>query len=74
MHKLTGIVCRIFFISSFVLGGIAISEKLANVLGLGFLQGYPPSRLLAFAAVSLLFVIALQLREIKKALDTKDTD
>ena len=73
MQKLTRILCRILFIFSFVLAAVAISGKLANVLGFGFLQGYPPSRLLSFAAVSLLFVIALQLREIKKALDTLDT-
>ena len=74
MHNLGRIICRIFFILAFILAGVALSGKLANLLGLGFLQGYPPSRLLGFAAVSLLFVIALQLREIKKALNTKDSD
>jgi hypothetical protein len=74
MHNLGRIVCRIFFIVSFILAGVAISEKLANLLGLEFLSGYPPSRLLAFSAVSLLFVIALQLRDIKRALNAKNSD
>ena len=74
MRNLGKIVCRIFFVVSFILAGVAISEKLANLLGLEFLSGYPPSRLLALSVVSLLFVIALQLREIKKALNTKDSN
>ena len=74
MQNLGRIVCRIFFIVAFILAGVALSGKLANLMGLGFLRGYPPSRLLGFAAVSLLFVIALQLREIKRALNTKDSD
>jgi len=74
MQNFGRIVCRIFFIVSCILAGVAVSGKLANLLGLGFLEGYPPSRLLAFSAVSLLFVIALQLREIKKALNAKNSD
>jgi len=74
MQNFGRIVCRIFFIVSFILAGVAVSGKLANLMGLGFLEGYPPSRLLGFSAVSLLFVIALQLREIKKALNVKNSD
>jgi hypothetical protein len=44
------------------------------ILGFEVLSGYPPSRLLGFSAVSLLFVIALQLREIKKVLNSKNSD
>jgi hypothetical protein len=74
MNRLSSTLSRAFFILSFVIAGVAVSEKLANFLGLGILSGYPPSRLLAFSAVSLLFVIALQLRDIKKALNSKDSD
>jgi hypothetical protein len=56
------------------LAGVAVSEKLANFLGLEILRGYAPSRLLAFSAVSLLFVIALQLRDIKKALNNQNSE
>jgi hypothetical protein len=72
-EKFIKIACRILFLTSFIIAGVAISEKVANLLGLGMLRGYPPSRLLAFSAVSLLFVVALQLREIKKALYNKES-
>ena len=60
-------ISRILFAGSFVLAGLAVWEKLANSLGftLTFLRGYAPSRLLELSAVALLFVIALQLRELK---------
>jgi hypothetical protein len=53
-----------------MLAGLAIWEKLANLTGrtLVILGGYTPSRLLELAAIALLFVIAIQLREIKRAL------
>ncbi len=74
MIQLTSIVCRIFFIASFLVAGLAIWEKLANLFGFTLLRGFPPSRLLAYSAIPLLFVIALQLREIKVSLGTKDSD
>ena len=60
---------RILFVGSFVLAGTAALEKFVNLFGftLTILEGYAPFRLLELAAVALLFVIALQLREIKKA-------
>ena len=73
-NKLSKIICRLLFILSFLIAGVAVSEKLANFLGLEILRGYSPSRLLAFSVVSLLFVIALQLREIKKGLNAQDSD
>ena len=67
MEQLTRVTSRILFVASFALGGLAVWEKLANWLGrsLAFLSGYTPARLLELAAIALLFVIALQLREIK---------
>ena len=63
---------RILFVAAFALGGVAVWEKLMNLVGfrLTFLGGYAPSRLLELAAVVLLFVIALQLREIKQAISS----
>ncbi len=59
-------MCRALFVAAFVLGGLAVWEKLANILGrrLVFVAGYAPLRLLELAVITLLFVIALQLREI----------
>jgi hypothetical protein len=65
----TSIVSRILFLASALLGALAVCEKLANLMGQTVLRGaYSPWRLLEFAVVALLFVIALQLREIHHAL------
>ncbi len=54
------------FIGAFLLASLSVWEKLANMAGLTVLRGYYTSgRLLEFSAVALLFVIALQLREMK---------
>jgi len=66
MKKLTSLICRILFIASFLIAGIAVWEKLANVMGLTLIRGYYANwQLLEYSAITLLFVIALQLREIK---------
>ena len=74
MNSFTRFLSRCFFVLSFMLATIAVSGKIGRMVGLEMLSGYPPSRLLAFSAVSLLFVIALQLRKIKKALNAKNSD
>lgn len=66
MSKLISIGSRLLFIGAFVLAGLAILEKLANMMDQTFLKGFLPSRLLELAVVALVFVIALQLREMKK--------
>jgi hypothetical protein len=65
MEKLVSMVSRAFFIVAFILASIAVWEKGANLLGYTVTRGYTPWRLLEFSAVALLFVIGLQLREIK---------
>jgi len=66
-YQIGNYASRAFFAGAFVLAGTAAMEKLTNIFGftLTILGGYAPSRLLELAAVALLFVIALQLREIK---------
>jgi len=72
MSDLTSLISRVLFVASFVLAGLATLEKLVNLFGYTVLQEmYEPWRLLEFAAVALLFVFALQLREIHHALATK---
>lgn len=65
--QLSSLLSRVLFAGAFILAAFAVLEKVANFLGftLTVLGGYAPSRLLELAAVALLFVIALQLREIK---------
>jgi len=66
---LTSLISRILFIASFFIAGIAVWEKLANLIGFTLTRGYYSNwQLMQFAAFALLFVIALQLREIKKYL------
>jgi hypothetical protein len=72
MSQLTSLINRLFFVASFVLAGTAVLEKLANFLGYTIIRGaYDPGRLLEFAAVALLFVFALLLRDIQHALVNK---
>ncbi len=68
MNRLSNITSRILFALAFALAGLAVLEKLTNLIGyrLTFLQGYAPFRLLELAVVALVFVIALQLRELKQ--------
>jgi hypothetical protein len=75
MEKLTSIICRILFILAFVLTGIGVLEWLARHFGSTISGGlYDPGRLLEFSAMGLVFVIALQLREIKNQLRGKASD
>jgi hypothetical protein len=69
MTQLSSTASRLLFAAAVVMAGFAVLEKLANFAGytLTFLGNYGPSRLLELAAVALLFVIAMQLREIKEA-------
>jgi hypothetical protein len=64
--KLLSVMSRVLFLVAFLLAGLAAWEKLLNAFGFTVLRGYAPSRLLEYAAVAVLFVIALQLREMKE--------
>ena len=64
--KLSRVMSRVLFLVAFLLTGLAVGEKLLNAFGFTVLRGYAPSRLLEYAAVAVLFVIALQLREMKE--------
>ena len=66
--KLTSFTNRVLFLVAFLLAGLAVWEKLLNAFGFTVLRGYTPSRLLEYAAVAVLFVVGLQLREIKELL------
>ncbi len=75
IEKLTSIICRILFGVAFVLTGIGVLEWLARLFGSTILRGlYSAGRLLEFSAMGLVFVIALQLREIKNQLRAKKSN
>jgi hypothetical protein len=68
INTLSSLISRILFLASFIIALIALLEKAANLLGYTFTRGYYSNwQFLEFAAIALLFVIALQLREIKKS-------
>ena len=64
---LTSVLSRILFVGCFLVAALALWERALNVFGFTVLGGnYAPSRLLELAGVGVLFVIALQLRELKE--------
>jgi hypothetical protein len=72
ISRLTSVLSRILFVVAFVLAGLGVWERLARLSGYTLLRGtYDPWRLLEYAVVALLFVCALQLREIKMAMRAK---
>lgn len=66
MNQVSSVVGRILFVGAFLLGGLAIWEKLANLMGLTLVRIYSPARLLELAVIALVFVIALELRAIRE--------
>ncbi len=71
INQLSSFISRILFIASFLIAAISVWEKLANLVGQTLTRGYSSWHLMEISAVALLFVIALQLREIKISLETK---
>ena len=75
MQQLTSIICRVLFVVAFLLAALGVWERLIRVFGYTIFRGtYEPWRLLEFSAVILLFVMALQLREIRMSLRAKGSD
>lgn len=64
--KLTSVLSRVLFVGCFLVAALAVWERVLNLFGFTAIGGaYPPSRLLELSGVGVLFVIALQLRELK---------
>ncbi len=69
LEKMMSLGARIFFALSFICLFTAVLERLANLVGYSILYPYYiPWRLLEFAAVFLLFAIAIVLRQIREEL------
>ena len=68
-ENLTSIVSRVFFFGAFLLLALAVIEAAVRLGGYTILRGaYSAGRLLELAAVLLVFVIALLLRQLREAL------
>jgi hypothetical protein len=68
LEKLLSLTLRVFFAGAFLLFALAVIERIANANGYTVLQRYQGGRILEFAAILVIFVIALQLREMKELL------
>jgi hypothetical protein len=72
MEKILSSGMRVLFIIAFGLLAVAVSEALANALGYTITRGafgnYTAGRLLEFAAMFLVFVVTLLLRQIRDQL------
>ena len=68
VDKLNSIVARVFFFGAFALMVLAVMERVANVFGYTILRAYTAGRLLEFAVVLLVFIIALLLRQVREEL------
>ncbi len=69
----TSWLSRMGFIAAGLAALLAVAEKIANMNGqtMSWID-YSAGRILEFAAILLLFVIALQLRLIRRALEARD--
>ncbi len=66
LDKCSSIVSHILFVIAFILLVTAVVERIINLAGYTILAstGYTGGRLLEFAAISLVFVLALLLRQV----------
>jgi hypothetical protein len=72
LEKLSSLFCRLGFFGAFVLFAIAVLERIANVFDYTILKtAYSPGRLLEFAGILLILVIALVLRQVREELKKK---
>ena len=68
-NKWDSMISRVFFVASFLLLVIALVDRFVNFFGYTILTGgYTAGRVLEFAALMLIVVIALQLRQIREGL------
>ena len=66
--KFNSIVSRLFFFGAFVLLVLAVLERIALSLGGSLLmETFEPGRLLEYATILMVFVIAILLRQIRGA-------
>jgi hypothetical protein len=73
IDKLVSLMSRLCFLGAFVFAGLGVIERIANAAGYTVVPGYQhqTSRLIESAVVLLIFVIAMQLREMKQELKSR---
>jgi len=69
LERLISLTSRLFFFGAFALLALALVERVANAEGYTVVSGaFTGGRLLEIAAILLIFVIAMQLREMREEL------
>lgn len=73
LDRLNSLACRFFFLVSLTLLTVAVLERFINFFGYTFLGGlgYRAGRLLEFASIMILFVVALLLRSVREEMRKK---
>jgi hypothetical protein len=73
LEKCISFLSRLFFVGAFLLFGLAVCERIAYAAGYTILLvgSFTGGRLLEISVVLLVFVIAMQLREMKGELRKK---
>lgn len=70
----SSLMSRVLFFAAFLLLAVAILERLVNYFGFTILgASYTPGRMLEFAGIMLLFVIAILIRQTREELRSKRT-
>ncbi len=65
LEKLLSVVSRLFFLGGFVFLGLALLEKVVNLFSYTIMRK-SATHMLELAVVSLVFVIAIQLRQLRE--------
>lgn len=68
LEQLSAVAVRVFFFAAFGLLVIAVLEVAAHEMGYTILGGREPGRLLEYAVILLIFVVAILLRQIRDRL------
>jgi hypothetical protein len=64
--KMTSLVCRLFFALAVALLGVSLAEAGVRRMGYTILRhSFEPARLLEYAVILLVFVVAMLLRQIR---------
>jgi TRAP-type mannitol/chloroaromatic compound transport system permease small subunit len=70
-EKIISLFCRVFFFVSFVFLALSIMESVARRMGYTILRHtFEPARLLEYAVILLVFVMAMLLRQIRNGTRT----
>lgn len=69
VDKLAGVAIRVFVVGAFALLTVAVTEWILNYFEISLVNRvYVPGRLMEFAAIALVFAIALLLRQVRDEL------